>query len=42
MASHTTAVQNDIPTTVRLSEYFRPENRAEAIGKRDFGVRGIW
>lgn len=34
MASQTTAVQNEIPTTVRLSEYLRPEYRADAIAKR--------
>lgn len=35
MASQTTAVQNEIPTTVRLSEYLELDNRADAIGKRD-------
>lgn len=34
MASQTTAVQNEIPTTVRLSEYLRPESRADAIAMR--------
>lgn len=34
MASQTTAVQKEIPTTVRLSEYLRPKTRADAIAMR--------
>lgn len=34
MASQTRAVQSEIPTTVRLSEYLKPASRADAIGEK--------